>query len=109
MAPRSSWDRMTPEFPRAPISEPWAMALHTAAMSGPSDGRLAAGPEVGVVQVGQALELGQLGHHRLHGEGHVGPRVPVGDGIDVQPVDGVLVEAQDMAVGGQGPRHVGSA
>ena len=28
--PRSSWDRMTPELPRAPISEPWAMALQVA-------------------------------------------------------------------------------
>ncbi len=34
--PRSSWDRMTPEFPLAPISEPWAMALHTAARSSSS-------------------------------------------------------------------------
>ena len=32
MKPRSSWHKMTPEFPRAPMSEPWAMALHTAAM-----------------------------------------------------------------------------
>ena len=34
--PRSSWDRMTPELPRAPISEPWAMALQVAARSGES-------------------------------------------------------------------------
>ena len=30
--PRSSWERITPEFPRAPMSDPWAMALHTAAI-----------------------------------------------------------------------------
>ncbi len=32
--PRSSCDRMTPELPRAPMSEPWATALQVAAMSG---------------------------------------------------------------------------
>jgi len=31
--PRSTCDRITPELPRAPMSEPWLMALHTAAMS----------------------------------------------------------------------------
>ena len=31
--PRRSWDKMTPELPRAPISEPWAMALQTARRS----------------------------------------------------------------------------
>ena len=31
---------MTPEFPRAPMSDPWATALHTAAMVGaPSPAR----------------------------------------------------------------------
>ena len=34
--PRSSWDRMTPELPRAPISEPWAMARQVASRSGES-------------------------------------------------------------------------
>ena len=32
--PRSSWERITPEFPRAPIRDPWEMALQAAAMSG---------------------------------------------------------------------------
>ncbi len=31
--PRSSCERMTPEFPRAPISEPWATARHRVSMS----------------------------------------------------------------------------
>ena len=35
--PRSTCDRITPELPRAPMSEPWLIALHTAAISaGPS-------------------------------------------------------------------------
>ena len=32
--PRSSWERITPEFPRAPMRDPWAMALQVVAMSG---------------------------------------------------------------------------
>ena len=32
-SPRSTWERITPEFPRAPINEPWAMAEATASMS----------------------------------------------------------------------------
>ncbi len=31
-SPRSSWERMTPELPRAPISEPCAMAEQTASI-----------------------------------------------------------------------------
>ena len=31
--PRSTWDRITPELPLAPMSEPWEMALHVATMS----------------------------------------------------------------------------
>ncbi len=27
--PRRSWERITPELPRAPMSEPWPMALQT--------------------------------------------------------------------------------
>ncbi len=33
--PRSSCERITPELPRAPMSEPWATAWHTSAMAGP--------------------------------------------------------------------------
>ncbi len=36
MTPRRIWDRITPELPRAPMSDPWLMALHVAAMSGPA-------------------------------------------------------------------------
>ncbi len=35
-SPRSSWERMTPELPRAPIREPWAMARQVASRSGES-------------------------------------------------------------------------
>ncbi len=34
-SPRSTWDRITPELPRAPMSEPWLMALHTEVRSSP--------------------------------------------------------------------------
>ena len=34
--PRRICDRITPELPRAPMSDPWLMALHTAARSGPA-------------------------------------------------------------------------
>jgi hypothetical protein len=27
--PRRIWDRMTPELPRAPMSDPWVMAWYT--------------------------------------------------------------------------------
>ena len=39
-APRRIWERITPELPLAPISDPWATALHTAVIStsdSPSD------------------------------------------------------------------------
>ena len=32
-SPRSSWERITPELPRAPMSDPWATALQTSAIS----------------------------------------------------------------------------
>ena len=36
--PRMIWERITPEFPRAPMREPWRTALHTAGMpSAPSN------------------------------------------------------------------------
>ena len=34
--PRRICERITPEFPRAPISEPWLNALHVATMSSPA-------------------------------------------------------------------------
>ena len=36
LMPRRSWERMTPEFPRAPIREPWPMALHTSGNPAPA-------------------------------------------------------------------------
>ena len=72
---------MTPELPRAPISDPWAMALQVAA------------------QIGR-LEAGQLVRHRLEGQGHVGARVAVGHRVDVETVDDLLMGAQPVAEGG---------
>ena len=68
---------MTPEFPRAPISEPWAMARQVASRSGES-------------------RVVELVGHRLHGEGHVGAGVAVGDRVDVEAVDQLLVGAQPV-------------
>ena len=36
LMPRRSWERITPEFPRAPMSDPWPMALHTSARPAPA-------------------------------------------------------------------------
>ena len=79
--PRSSWERMTPELPRAPISEPWAMARQVASRSGD-------------------VEAGELVGHRLEGEGHVGAGVAVGHRVDVEPVDQLLVGAEPVPVRG---------
>ena len=76
-------------MPRAPMSEPWLMALHVDGMSS------------------HAVELG---HHRLEGERHVRARVAVGHRVDVEPVDDVLVGAERVAVtGDHGPQVVGAA
>ncbi len=32
LTPRSSWERMTPEFPLAPMSDPWVTALQMSAI-----------------------------------------------------------------------------
>ena len=56
------------------------MASATLAMSGPS-------------------ALGELPDHRLEGERHVGAGVTVGDRVDVEPVDLLLVGAQGVPVG----------
>ena len=66
---------MTPEFPRAPISDAWPIALQTAGE-----------PEPGGTLV-------ELGHHGLDREGHVGAGVAVGHRIDVQPIDVALMQA----------------
>ena len=36
LMPRRSWERITPEFPRAPISEPCPMALQTSGRPAPA-------------------------------------------------------------------------
>ena len=36
LMPRRSWERMTPEFPRAPMSDPCPMALHTSGRPDPA-------------------------------------------------------------------------
>ena len=36
LMPRRSWERITPEFPRAPMSEPCPMALHTSGRPAPA-------------------------------------------------------------------------
>ena len=36
LMPRSSWDKMTPEFPRAPMRDPCPMALQTPARPAPA-------------------------------------------------------------------------
>ena len=70
---------MTPELPRAPISEPWLIG-------------------VGARWPCRAVRLGQLAHHRLEGQRHVGPGVAVGHGVDVEAVDELLVGTQRVPV-----------
>ena len=65
--PRRICERITPELPRAPMSEPWLMALQAAARSAPA-------PSSSV-------------DDRLEGEGHVRAGVAVGHRVDVEPVD----------------------
>ena len=80
---------MTPELPRAPMSEPWLIALHTAAMSSSAPSSSA--------------------DDRLQGEGHVGAGVAVGHRVDVEPVDGLLVGREGVAVGLHHRSQVGGA
>ena len=49
-------------------------------------------------QVGP-VAIAELGHHRLQRQRHVGPGVAVGDRIDVQPVDRLLMGPQGVPVG----------
>ena len=108
MQPRSSWDRITPELPACPHERAVGDGLaHRRHLRTPRSGG-GGGPEVAFVQVTDPLHPGELGHHRFDGEGHVRPGVAVGHGVDVQTVDGILVEAQDMAVGTESPREVAS-
>ncbi len=108
--PRSSWHRITPEFPRAPMSEPWAMALHTATIAARRPPGSATPPTAAVrrdVEALEARDAGELGHHRLQGQRHVGARVAVGHRVDVQGVERLLVESKHMPVGRHRRREVG--
>ena len=78
---------MTPELPRAPMSDPWLMALQTASMS--------------------ASPSAQPGHHRLERERHVGAGVAVRDRVDVEAVESFLVRLQRIAVGHDDGSEVG--
>ena len=66
--PRTIWERMTPELPRAPMSEPLVTAAATDGMS-------------------VDVALLELLDHGAHGERHVGARVAVRDRVDVEVVD----------------------
>ena len=78
--PRSSCERITPELPLAPMRDPWAIALHTCARLWSLNRHC----------------LVELRDHGLDGEGHVRPCVPVGNRIDVEPVDRLLVRSQQV-------------
>ena len=85
---------------------------HAAQQLGEDHARIATGAHEGPVADGLA-HLGQtrrrvdaleLAHHGLEREGHVGPGVPVGHRVDVQPVDVGLVQPECVAV----PPHDGA-
>jgi hypothetical protein len=71
---------------------------------GEDDPRIAPGPHQravadGLAHLGQVrpgVDLGQLGHHGFGGQGHVGAGVAIGHGIDIEPVDVRLVQAQPI-------------
>ena len=64
---------MTPELPRAPMSEPRLIAWHTSSIDS---------------------AVAELGAHRLERERHVRAGVAVGHRVDVEPVQLLLVGAQ---------------
>ena len=78
---------------------------HPPEQLGQDDPRVAPGPHerpVGhrladVAQLGAVgFEALQLGHDRVQGEGHVRAGVAVGHGVDIEPVDDLLVGPQDV-------------
>ena len=79
---------MTPELPRAPISEPRLIAWHTSAIDS---------------------AVAELGAHRLERERHVRAGVAVGDRVDVEPVQLFLVGAQRVAEAQHRLAQVGGA
>ena len=72
-------------MPRAPMSEPCAMAWQTSA------------PCLGGVA--------ELVDHRLEGQGHVRAGVAVGDRIDVEPVELLLVGPERVPEPGETGEH----
>ena len=85
---------------------------HAAQQLGEDHARVAPGAHErtvadGLADVGQrglTLDRVELAHHGLEGERHVGARVAVGHGVDVQAVDVRLVEAERISVA----RHHGA-
>ena len=67
---------ITPELPRAPISEPRLIAWHTSAIDS---------------------AVPSSAHDRLERERHVRARVAVGDRVHVEPVQLFLVRAEGVA------------
>ena len=53
-------------------------------------------------QAGPGVDLVQLGDHGFERQGHVGPGVAVGHGIDIQAVDVGLVQSQAVT---KSPHH----
>ena len=79
---------MTPELPRAPMSEPRLIAWHTSAIDS---------------------AVAELGADRLERERHVGAGVAVGHRVDVEPVQLLLVRADGVAEAEQRLAEVGCA
>ena len=79
---------MTPELPRAPISEPRLIAWQTSSIDS---------------------AVPQLGAHRLERQRHVGAGVAVGDRVDVEAVQLLLVRAQRVAEPEHGLAQIGGA
>ena len=80
--PRSTCERITPELPRAPISEPWLKLVATASRSS-----WVPRPRPRLVQL-----------DGLDSQRHVGPGVPVGDGVHVEAVESGPVLRQRVAI-----------
>jgi hypothetical protein len=74
------------------------------------DPGVAAGPHEGAVddRLLDSVLLGSLqaGDHRFQGQGHVRARVAVGHRVDVEPVEPLLMAAQQVAVGDHGGAQV---
>ena len=87
-SPRRICERITPELPRAPMSEPRLIAWQTSAIDSAVRQRRA---------------------HRLERERHVGAGVAVGDRVDVEPVQLLLVRAHGVAEAQERLAQIGGA